>query len=158
MAIFDASEIVEFAVYIEQNGYEFYTETAKKFDNEKIVRLFNYLAEEELKHERVFKELKKEAGLFNPHQSYEGEFEAYMKDFLKSHALGDNKAVKEKVGKVSTMEDALNVALDFEKDSVVFFTTLKNHVQQEKRATIDKIIDEEVAHMTMIFNLKREML
>lgn len=158
MALFNASEIVEFAVYIEQNGYEFYTQTAEKFENEKIVELFHYLAGEELKHEQVFKNLKGEAGLFNPHESYAGEFEAYMKDFLKSHALGDNKAVKEKVNRVSNIEDALNLAIDFEKDSVVFFATLKKNVQQEKQAMIEKIIEEEIDHMTRLFNLKREIL
>jgi len=154
--LLNVSEIVNFAVYIEQNGYEFYTDTAKKFDNLKLVKLFHYLAEEELKHESTFKKLGKAVGSFSPPETYEGEYDVYMKDFLKSHTLGDSRAVKEKVQAVSSIDDAIQVALGFEKDSVVFFASLKKFIGKEHLDTVDQIIQEEVSHITMLYRLSKE--
>ena len=154
--LLNVKEIVDFAVYIEQNGYEFYTDTAKKFDNEKMMELFHYLAEEELKHEKTFKQLKEEVGSFTPHESYEGEYGTYMRDFLKSHTLGNNKVVKEKIAAVKTIDDAIKVALDFEKDSVVFFASLKKFVGPNNVETVEKIVQEEVSHITMLYRLSKE--
>ena len=154
--LLNVKEIVDFAVYIEANGYEFYTDTAKKFDNLKMVELFHFLAEEELKHEHTFKQLKENLGSFTPHESYEGEYNIYMRDFLKSHTLGDNKVVKEKIAAVETIEDAIKLALEFEKDSVVFFASLKKFIGTKNVETVEKIVQEEVGHITMLYRLSKE--
>lgn len=155
--LLNVKEVVDFAVYIEKNGYEFYTDTAKKFDNLKMVELFHYLAEEELKHEKTFKQLKEDLGSFTPHESYEGEYNIYMRDFLKSHTLGDNKVMKEKIAAVETIDDAIKLALEFEKDSVVFFASLKKFIGTKNVDTVEKIVQEEVGHITMLYRLSKEI-
>ena len=67
--LLSAGEILEFAIYIEQNGYKFYVETIKKFKEKKLVELFQYLADEERKHEETFKALLKKTGTFTPPES-----------------------------------------------------------------------------------------
>ena len=156
-ALFNISEVIEFAVQIEQNGYEFYTQSAKKFSNEKVISLFHFLAEEELKHERVFKNLLTTVGSFSPPESYEGEYEIYRKEFLKAHSLGGRQEVQDKLELIKGENDALDFALEFEKDSIVFFTTLKKYVTEESHKKLDIIINEEVSHMTKLLAVKREI-
>ena len=148
--LLNVSEAVEFAIYIEQNGYKFYIESMKKFSDEKLLKLFQFLADEEFKHEATFKRLLKKVGTFTPHESYPGEYEIYMKNFLKTHALSNDEALKRKLESINNAEDAVNVALDFEKDSIILFTMVKRYVQEENQGIVDGIIQEEISHILKI--------
>lgn len=148
--LLNVSEILEFAVYIEKNGYKFYVETMKKFAEQRLLDLFQFLADEEFKHEEMFKRLLKEIGTVTPHESYPGEYEAYMKDFLKAHALANDEALKQKLDSIKTIEDAIAVALDFEKDSIILFTMLKKYIEKEKQHLVEAVIQEEITHIFKI--------
>ncbi len=151
-----ASEIVEFAIYIEQNGYKFYVETIKKFKEKKLVELFQFLADEEHKHEQTFKALLKKTGTFTPPESYPGEYELYMRDFLKTHALANDEALKQKLASISTPGDAIRVALDFEKDSIVLFTAVKKYIDIPNHSAVESIIQEEMTHIIKITTYQHE--
>jgi rubrerythrin len=155
--VLNASEIIDFAVYIEQNGYKFYIETMKKFKDNRVMELFQYLADEELGHEKIFKNLLKKVGSFTPHESYPGEYEAYMKDFLKIHALGNAEALKNKIASIQSVDDAVNVALEFEKDSIVLFTLVKKYIGTKGDDIVDKIIQEELTHIYKINQFYRDL-
>ncbi len=155
--LFNVTEIIEFAVYIEQNGYKFYTETMKKLKESRIMELFQFLADEELRHENTFKNLVKEVGSFTPVESYPGEYEGYMKDFLKMHALGNNEILKSKIESIKTTDDAVKMALEFEKDSIVLFTFVKKNIGTKGQKTVDKIIDEELTHIYKINNFYNQL-
>jgi rubrerythrin len=144
------SEVVEFAVYIEKNGYKFYVESMKKLKDERLMDLFQYLADEERKHEETFKKLLEKTGAFTPHESYPGEYDAYMRNFLKTHALANDNALKEKLESIKTIDNAVQVALDFEKDSIVLFTMLKKYMNDKNKPLVDSIIQEEVSHILRI--------
>ncbi|UCH92422.1 MAG: ferritin family protein [Candidatus Aminicenantes bacterium] len=149
-SLLNVGEVIEFAIYIEQNGYKFYVETIKKFKEKKLVDLFQYLADEEFKHEQTFKNLLKKTGSVTPHESYPGEYAMYMKDFLKTHALANEEVLKQKLEAINTIEDAINMALDFEKDSVVLFTMLEKYVEGENKKNVETIIQEELNHILRI--------
>jgi len=148
--LLNVSEVIEFAIYIETNGYKFYVETMKKFNDKKLMELFQFLADEEFKHETTFKQLLKQTGTFTPPESYAGEYEAYMKDFLKTHALSNDEALKEKLDSIKTTDDAVQVALDFEKDSIVLFSMLKKYIEDKNKPFVEKIIQEEITHIYKI--------
>ncbi len=155
--LLNASEIVEFAVHIEQNGYKFYVESLKKFEDRKMIELFQYLADEEFRHERTFKDLLKKVGTFTPPESYPGEYEAYMKDFLKTHALANDEILKKKIDSINNIEDAIQMALDFEKDSIVLFSALKKYIDDKNKGVVEGIIQEELTHILRIHTFRKEM-
>ncbi len=148
--LLNVGEVVEFAIYIEKNGYKFYIESMKKFSDEKLLKLFQFLADEESKHEATFKRLLKKVGSFTPPESYPGEYQTYMKNFLKTHALSNDEALKKKLDSIKNAEDAVNVALDFEKDSIILFTMVKKYVQEENQSIVEGIIQEEISHILKI--------
>ena len=57
MAIFERQEIYQFAMRIEENGKKFYRQTAQALKDKEARDLFNHLADEEVKHKRVFESL-----------------------------------------------------------------------------------------------------
>ncbi len=155
--LLNVSEVLEFAVYIEQNGYEFYVEAMKKFADPDMTELFQYLADEEFKHEKFFAKLKEAAGHFTPPESYDGEYQAYMKEFCKAHSLANREAIKPKLAKLKTMNEVLDMALGFEKDSVVFFSELKGVVHSEQSGPVEKVIREELVHIRKIMDYRSRL-
>ncbi|MGO9380475.1 MAG: ferritin family protein [Dissulfurispiraceae bacterium] len=152
--LFEVKEVLDFAVYIEQNGYEFYSEASKKFNDRNIVALFDYLALEEMKHEKLFKDLAKSADKFDAEESYEGEFNAYMKEFCASHSLANRDTLRTTLDNLKTFEDVLDQALSFEKDSVVFFSELKYMAVFDREQVIETVIKEELDHLRKLLKFR----
>ncbi len=154
--LLDVKEILEFAIYIEQRGYEFYVGAMKKFSEPRATELFQYLADEEFKHEKMFKKLMEQGGDVKKGE-HDTEYQAYMREFVKAHQLGDREAVNAKLARLSTFDDILDLAMAFEKDSIVFFSELKDLYARGKTAAIEKVIREEMGHLRKIFQMKREL-
>jgi rubrerythrin len=150
-------EILEFAVYIEEQGYEFYVGALKKFSEPKVTELFQYLADEEFKHEEFFKKLLKQDGEIKSGHD-DPEYQAYMREFCKAHSLADREVTAARLAKASGLEDVLEMAMGFEKDSIVFFSELKEIYAQGKSLAVEKIIHEEMGHLRKIFQMKLELV
>jgi len=147
-------EILGFAVYIEERGYEFYVEAMKKFPDPRATELFQYLADEEFKHEKLFKKLMERGGESAPGEP-DAEYLAYMREFVKAHQLGDKEAVNAKLARLSTLGEVLDLAMGFEKDSIVFFSELKSAYGRGGDGAIEKVIQEEMGHLRKIFQMKQ---
>jgi rubrerythrin len=119
------------------------------------VELFQFLADEEFKHEQTFKQLLKDTASYTPPESYPGEYEAYMKDFLKTHALANDAALQQRLDSITSGDSAIQVALSFEKDSIVLFTMLKKYIEAENQKIVETIIQEELNHILMITRYQR---
>jgi rubrerythrin len=146
----NVNEILDFAVLVEEKGYAFYTATAKKFPNEKLMQLFHLLAEQEMKHERIFKQIKEKTASLETAQHPD----ISIKDYLKGFIFGDSPAAREKAAAVTTIREAIDLALDFEKDSVVFYNTLKNFIGKEQEPLVEEIIQEEISHVLKLWKYK----
>jgi rubrerythrin len=155
--LLEVKEILEFAVYIEQRGYEFYIGAMKKFPDPRATTLFQYLADEEFKHEAIFKKLMGD-GHAAPVGEHDAEYQAYMREFVKAHQLGDKEAIQAKLARVADLEGVLELAMGFEKDSIVFFSELKESFARGNSLPLEKVIREEMGHLRKIFQMKRELI
>lgn len=155
--LLNVREILEFAVYIEERGYEFYIGAIKKFSEARITKLFQYLADEEFKHEKTFRKLLKQSGEIKGGRR-DPEYQAYMIEFCKTHSLGDREMINAKLARVSSLEGVLDMAMDFEKDSVIFFSQLKELYTKGNTASVDRIIHEEMGHLRKLFQIKKELV
>ena len=151
-AVLDITEVLDFAIHLEQNGYEFYTMSAKKFNQLKMMQLFHLLAEQELQHEHIFKEMKEKVSLPGGDKAAE----AKMNEYLQGFALGERKSLKDKVNTLQTIEEIIDLAFVIEKDSVVFYSMLKKYVGKEHEAAVENIIQEEVNHVLMLQKYKTQ--
>jgi rubrerythrin len=154
--LLSVKEILEFAVYIEERGYEFYIGAMKKFPEPRATQLFQYLADEEFKHEKVFKKLMEQGGEAAPGEA-DAEYQDYMRAFVKAHQLGDKEAINAKLARVADLQGVLELAMGFEKDSIVFFSELKESFARGNSGPIEKVIREEMGHLRKIFQMKREL-
>jgi rubrerythrin len=148
-------DILDFAIEIEMNGYAFYTKTAKKFENLKTIKLFHILAEQELKHEMFFKQLKEKQPKFETSETLEASYEIFKKEFLQTYTFGDSADTRNRIKSVATIEEAIDMAINFEKDTVVLYSSIKKHIKNDDQDLIDKIINQELAHIGRLLELRK---
>lgn len=154
--LLDVKEILEFAVHIEERGYEFYVEAMKKFNDPRATQLFQYLADEEFKHEKVFRKLlANEGGLRR--QEADSEYRDYMKEFVKAHPLAERRTVRDRLSRMAEPEQVLELAMEFEKESIIFFTQLKELVAPGRSRAVEKVIHEEMGHLRKVSQMKRRL-
>jgi rubrerythrin len=144
MERFSIREVIEQAIQTEKLGHKFYTTMAERFkENEGMIRLFETLAVKELLHEKAFSELKETVGGDEP-EGWE-EVSQYLRAIVESEFfLGKEKSLSS-LEHVKTVEDAINFAIGFEKETLLYFYTIKDMVKEKE--VIDEIINEERNHI-----------
>jgi len=151
-ALFVITELLEFAIKIEQAGYRFYVEAIKQNPDREVVNLFQYLADEEFKHEMVFKALLETLTASGVKPA--AEKSAFLKKMFSSHPLADPQLLSRVFSGQEAVEEIVEMALAFEKDSVIFYTELRELVDQEGSAKVDRIIREEMGHIRKLVEFK----
>ncbi len=150
-----ASEILQFAIKIEENGWNFYKEFADLVDNEKIRELFVMLADDELKHKGTFEVMLQKIEKYEPKGVYPPEYFSYLR------AYADNiifkKGLDEELKKRMDMASILDFGIRMELDSIAYYQEAKNFVPADQRGIIDKIIEEERKHFLKLDNLKNSL-
>jgi rubrerythrin len=152
MERFSVREVVEQAVRTEKLGYEYYSSMAERFKHvEEFRDLFETLAKKELVHEQRFRELLKMLKDEEP----EGwdEVSEYMRAFVESEFfLGSDKALT-RMKEVKDIEEALEFAIGFEKETLLYFTGLRSVVKE--KVVVDEIISEEQNHIAWLNRFKK---
>jgi len=151
---YNAEEILEMAQQIERNGAKFYRLAAEQTTKEDIRQLLNNLAAMEDDHEKTF------AFMLENLTDKEREPTTYDPDnvaasYLRAMAEGiifDVKVDPQKVlAEQKSMQDILKMAIEFEKDSIVFYLGMKNAVPKRLgKDKIDDIIKEEMSHIVIL--------
>ena len=158
---FNADEIFQMGVLIETNGQKFYEAVAKNASDPPAQKLFLDLSRWESQHIELFKKLKqrlpesaKREDLFDPNQ----ELYLYLKATADSHVFIKNRDMPHLASTCKTPLEALDLAIAFEKYSVVFYTTMKKLVPEHLgKDEIDTLIDEEISHIFALTQKKKEL-
>ncbi len=148
---FNADEIFEMAEQIERNGANFYRAAAKKLPAAKEMLLD--LAAMEDQHLKTFKDMRarlsaseQEPLVFDP----DGQAQMYLRVMASEHVF----TVSANPSKLLTGKKAaeiLKMAIGFEKDSIVFYTALKESVSRKAgKDKIEAIIAEEMSHIVIL--------
>jgi len=66
------------------------------------------------------------------------------------HALANDEALKKKIAEIKNADDAVAMALEFEKDSIVLFSMLKKYIGSKGEGIVESIIQEELTHIYKI--------
>ena len=158
--ILNADEILEIAEQIERNGIAFYERAAERFQGDEKRTLLG-LANMERNHERAFASMRRELadaneGLQPPEP--EREAEKYLA------AIADGKIFDLKadplalLGQQESVQGILGLAIDLEKDSVVFYVAIKDAVPESLgKDKIDKIIKEEMDHILLLSGIRSSL-
>ena len=143
--MFTMSEIIEFAIRIEENGEKVYRDASEKVSEPSLVSLLQWLADEEAEHVQWFSELKGTV----QEESVDPKV-GEMGQSLLLGIVGDQTfSLKERdLSKIADLKEVLRIALGFEKDTVIFYEMMGSFVQDDAAlAKLDQIIQEEKRHV-----------
>lgn len=153
--LFNADEIFEMAEQIERNGAKFYRKVAEKAENEDSRQLLLNLAKMEDNHEKTFaairSELKGKAddNIFDP----DAQAVLYLRAFADGEVFDMKVDPSERITGRETMEEVLKTAIGLEKDSIAFYTGIRELVPEKLgKGKIEHIIKEEMRHVSDLSN------
>jgi len=152
---FSGVELLEVALGIERNGAAFYQALAGKTKNKDAKAIYGYLAGEEKKHLNTFQSMLDSVGKYQPPESYPGEYMLYLKSLIDNTVFTDLAAAQQKAEKTSSEIDALDIGVQAEKDSILFYAEMQNFVGKGDREVVSSIIDEEKGHLRQLSELKQ---
>jgi rubrerythrin len=151
---YSADEIYEIGVGIERNGKKFYEAAADMSQQATVRDFFGRLAAWEQKHVELFSALKaglKGEGREHPSFDPADELPLYLRAASDSHIFKAGADIPALVSRCKTPIDTLSMALAFEKDSVVLYSTFLKLVPAEfGRNDVERILQEELKHVTYI--------
>ena len=147
--MFSIQEILDLAIRVENNGESVYRQAVDETSEPELVSLLQWMADEEVKHARWFAELKQKAkthstDLFMAEMSRE-----VFADFLGEKSFSHQDVDFSKIDQVS---DLFAVFIEFERDTILFYETLKPFIEDTETLThLDKIIAEENGHIEKLY-------
>jgi len=151
---FNADEILEIAQQIERNGLNFYKAAANAVTDPKAKEMLSNLAEWEVGHEKLFRDMRagltdaqRQPTVFDPYD----ELGLYLKGMASQAVFTSKMDPVEIIGHNPSFRRILDIALEREKDAVVFYAGIKRFVPASLGSDkIEAIMQEEVAHVAMI--------
>jgi rubrerythrin len=147
-------EIFEMAEQIERNAAKFYQDAAQMASNEATKKTFRDLSTMEDGHLKIFQEMRKHLGPEEKEQTTfdpDNEAVAFLQAMAGSHGSEGKKGRTEKLTGKESIREIFEIAVNAEKDSVVFYTAIKEMVAPGSgKDRVETIINEELGHLTVL--------
>ena len=158
---FNADEVLEMAIRIEENGAAFYQKAASLKSDMETKKFLEKLAAIENGHKKILTEMRKtltdeekSEKVFDPHNEL-SLYLASMADTLGGE--GSPSAADSLTGK-ETLEEIKKTAIDLEKDSILFYIGLKDMVPKKSgQDRIEEVISEERKHVAQLKGILNKM-
>ena len=151
---FNAFEIFEMAEQIERNGTKFYRKAAQIVPDRNARQMLLDFADMEAEHEKTFADMRSklsekesEPVVFDP----ENEAAMYLQAMASSHVFDLKATESQELTGNETVQDIIKSGIKAEKDSVVFYTGLKDFVPSKAgKDKVEAIIKEEMGHIALL--------
>ena len=145
--MFSLAEVYDLGIRIERNGENFYRDALKQAWSKPIADMLKRLAEEEVKHVDFF--VKRMDAL---KQKRENPFLDEMGTSMLKDILGNQTfSLRDRgVSKLRSVEELVALAIEFEKDTILFYEMIGSFMtDEEARRELKEIIEEEEQHVRL---------
>ncbi len=143
---------VDLAIETEEIGIKFYQRVAKKFeDKPEVAETFRRLSDDEKIHAERFRKILEQE---TPEDAPPVSTERYRLEYLRAISRSEifkREEMENLREKVESMEDALQLAIDLEKNTLHLYLGLRDTVGEHE--ALDQIIEEERNHIVRIFSM-----
>ncbi len=147
MALLTGDEIIEIAMRLEEKGEAFYNAAAEEATTAEIKTLFEELAIQEQYHHRAFQRMGRDLVQLTLSDDQWEQFQSYAGALLDQRVFERPDGTLGQAAGVQNEREALQTALDFEKETLQFFQELRGVVKGADRQTVERIIGEEEHHV-----------
>ena len=144
--MFVGQELIEIAIRIEKNGEAIYRGAAKETPHVIIKPMLEWLADDEAKHAEAFAKMGED---LDPEHIPAEEMDANVVQSViqdRGFSLEDVDLTS-----ISELRELLTTAIEFERDTVLFYELLRAFLDKESsKAVLDKIIADEERHVSQL--------
>lgn len=153
---YNLAEIFNIAIQIEINGANFYREVASKQSIPAVKAFLVDLADQEAGHEQLFRKMQDRFAENVDVEVMNDEFAMlYMQAEAKNYVFKSANAPTVTANMI--LSDVLELAMNKERDSILFFMGLKFLMKAPAdKNTIDKLIEEEQFHLATLAQFSKE--
>jgi len=149
--MFLIEDIIDLAIQVEKNGEKVYRDAADRVSDPRLSSMLRRLADEEMKHAKWFDELRHTASKTAVDSKLEEMGKALLKEVLGDQSFSLKEANFSKIDKI---KDLIHIAIEFEKDTVLFYNLIRTFVQdREALHHLQAIIEEENQHVKCLQDL-----
>jgi rubrerythrin len=153
--LFSDREGLRIAMSIEATGRDFYQQAYDHAKEESHKQLFELLKHEEISHYETFSAIlnqvneNKEAG--SDEYLFDQETSRYLTVLAEGHIFPTAENAKVKIVEATTIEEILHMAIQAEKDSILFYDELANKSKFEEAKKIFAVLKaEEQTHVVKL--------
>ena len=154
---FAEGQILEIAVETERQGAAFYDALATQAKSQRVREECERLAEFEREHERLFRQLLAQEHSQQALQSVQAgdvSDERYLLALVESNMLPDEEAARRLAEEADSEVDAINIALQMEKNTILFYRELQD-ILGEQAGVLATILDAARAHVYELHELQQ---
>jgi rubrerythrin len=145
-----SAEIFGLAKEIENSGQAYYRTIALSTQSQDLKELFDYLAAQELRHYRTFDQLARDYPQLEVDGQEWEQTSAYIRATSDSRFfVGEDKAIS-LAKTVKEPVAAIDIAIGFEKDTLLFFYELLSLTPPKAREAAKAIVEEEKRHVQLL--------
>jgi rubrerythrin len=141
------ADIIDLAVQTEVHGAKFYREAARVANQPAAAELFRYLADEEVKHKQLFGNMGAAIVITEIDPATWEEAQEYIAAAVDQAFFTKSSAPIRAVPQGATVEEMTRLAIAFEKETLLFFYSVRDLVSAPNRALVDKVVAEEKKHI-----------
>lgn len=158
MGVFaSGGELIDIAVAIERNGLAFYESLLDSTQGLEARTAYKDLGDKEREHIGVFRNMLGSLKDDRLPEQYTVEYDHYLKALVDSSVFTDDRVAREMAQKVSSDAEAIQIGIYAEKDSILFYSELRELVRRADREVVDNIIKEERSHLRQLSDLRRAL-
>jgi rubrerythrin len=155
--LLSSAEIFDLAKAVEKGGQAFYQAVASSTSSPELKELFTYLAGEEVKHYHTFEKLARDYPELEVDAEEWGQTSAYIQATSEARFfVGEDKAIS-LARTVKEPLQAVEAAVAFEKDTLLFFYELLQVTPSKGKAAAKAIIEEEKRHVLLLSERARSL-
>ena len=153
-AMFSANQMIDIAIQAERQGAAFYERLATTADSERVRSECERLVGMEREHEKAFQRLLGQQALNSLEAGQlSDEYQQYLSALVDSNMLPDEEAAQRLAEEAGSEVAAINIALQMEKNTILFYQELQNLLGGEV-GVLQTILDEERSHVYELNELK----
>jgi rubrerythrin len=156
---FSGEELVRIAVQNEETGLSFYSMARDKAKSQEMREFFGYLAEQEKAHKEKFLKLAESIrASAQPGEPADwSETGEYIRAMTESHLFSGADRNIALASKAADEASAVEFAIGFEKDTMLFFYQLSDLVHSVHKPLVQTIINEEKEHIRRLVEVRKKL-
>jgi rubrerythrin len=155
--VFSPAELLNIAIGIERSGITFYDIMARTTDNEMAREIFEQFVAMERGHLNLFQDILSGLSDEKPATPPSAEDSSYLQALVDDAVFTNDAIISEAVTQADSDIKALEVGISAEKDSILFYQSVKEVLPRLAVPVMDRIISEEKSHLQQLTAIKKKL-